>query len=89
MSTFCYRLGYLVGTIVRELRDGLRMDHCSTAEQSAQFERPTTPVHEEFDTVPAIVRKGVDLDGWYETNLNVEKPKPRARKPKAPRAKSS
>lgn len=74
MSDFSFRLGYALGKIVREF--------CDPLQQENQPQKPARNTHHELDTVPAMVRKGVKLNQWYEANLHEITTKPRRKKPK-------
>lgn len=76
MSTFTYELGYALGVVVREFWSALLTHHCSSSQEPDDEKRPLVPTQQELDTVPAIVRKGVDLKYWYDENVREAKPKP-------------
>jgi hypothetical protein len=83
MSTFTYELGYALGVFVREFWSTLQMHHCSSSQEPDDEKWPLVPTQQELDTVPAIVRKGVDLKQWYDLNVREAKTK-RSRKTARP-----
>ncbi|QPO18789.1 hypothetical protein HXW90_04345 [Pseudomonas sp. Y39-6] len=87
MSKLAYNLGFALGTITRQF---LRAVKKTSAAPTAFYPKaapllppPCVPdrlVHE-LDHVPALARKGVDLNFWYAANTRVaEKPARRSRK---------
>lgn len=77
--TMSFRIGYSVGTFasacLRSLKDAANRDQSSPDTPSVAM-----PVHstrndwDELSRTPALARRGVDLNRWYEENTKEAKP---------------
>jgi hypothetical protein len=87
MSKLAYSLGFALGTVTRSFLRAVRKSSAAPtaihAKAAPLLPPPCLPdlLVREMDHVPALVRKGVDLNHWYAANTRVvEKPARRSRK---------
>ena len=85
MSKITYGLGFALGTVTREFLRAMKITSAaSTAAQPQAAPQgllppPCVPDHliREMDHLPAMVRKGVDLNLWYAANTRAIQKVPR------------
>jgi hypothetical protein len=67
MCTFCYRIGYMTGQVVRAAIAFGR----TTALYYSQIapDEESTEDWDELSSTPALVRKGINLKEWTASNL--------------------
>lgn len=91
MSKLTYGLGFALGTIAREFLSTVKKTSAASTAALSQAPNqgllplPCVPDHvvREMDHLPAMARKGVDLNLWYTANTReVQKPS-RKRRTKA------
>ncbi|QHF43090.1 hypothetical protein PspS35_04570 [Pseudomonas sp. S35] len=87
MSKLAYSLGFAIGTVTRSFLRAMRKPSAAPtaihAKAGPLLPPPCVPdrLVREMDHLPALARKGVDLNHWYAANTRVvEKPARRSRK---------
>ncbi|AZL70094.1 MULTISPECIES: hypothetical protein [Pseudomonas] len=89
-----FRFGYALGTLTREFLRALKRPSPSVPAQAQPAVRfasiaPTRNDWDELSRIPTFVRRGADLNQWFDANTKPVPPaKRRTRQPKQPTLKA-
>jgi hypothetical protein len=85
MNTLSYQFGYCMGVIAHRVITTLH----SLKHMDPQPDKRSDPDMLDLCRTPALVRKGVDLNEWYENNVSICPPKPQRKRKKVTPKRSS
>jgi hypothetical protein len=78
MHSLSYRFGHHLGVFVVQARKALRAMDVQPVDEDDQSEQ--TVSLKDLAEVPAMVRKGINLNHWYDKNVAASKPAKATRK---------